>query len=248
MIETIPRPTDEGRRATTCSEIRADPSRAHSFASRRVPRVSLASSRTEMAALARMLAPSRLPRLVGGLWNRTAASTAESVPSPSPLQMVPQEEEEKVTSPSRVGERAAFAVWKGAPISPRKLNLVAALVRGLGVEDAMIQCNLLPKKAARMVEKVVQSAASNAVHNHGLEKEKLFVKEAYVGKGIYLKRISIHGRGRAGVMHKKRANLTVVVKEADEPQKLRVHLVKPANERKRKGFHWEGEAFEDPSA
>jgi ribosomal protein L22 len=91
---------------------------------------------------------------------------------------------------------------------------VAQLVRGLSVEEALAQCALLPKRAARVTEKVLLSARANATHNHGLAPLSLRVARAFVGKGTYLRRIKWHARGKSGMMHHPKAHLTVVLEEA----------------------------------
>jgi len=84
----------------------------------------------------------------------------------------------------------------GVRISPKKLNLVAALVRGLSVEEALAQLSLVPKVGARVTEKVLSSASANAVHNHGLDAARLRVRTAVVSKGSFLRRIKFHARGK----------------------------------------------------
>jgi ribosomal protein L22 len=98
-------------------------------------------------------------------------------------------------------------------MSPKKLNVVAQLVRGLSVDEALAQCALLPKRAARVTERVLSSARANAAHNHGLEVGRLRVARAFVGKGTYLRRIRWHARGKSGVMHHPKAHLTVILEE-----------------------------------
>lgn len=109
--------------------------------------------------------------------------------------------------------RTAQAVLTGIRQSPQKLNLVAEMVRGMRVEDALTQMAVSVKRAAKTVSKVVHSAQANAVHNFGLEKDRLVVSEAFVGKDRYLKRVRPHGKGKAGKLEHARARLTVVVKE-----------------------------------
>lgn len=146
-------------------------------------------------------------------------SSQESKDSLNPLQQAP---DSAGFSPSRAGEKRAMAVLRGARIGPRKLNHFVDVLRGLHVEDALIQCRVHHKKAARMCEKLLESAKANAVTNHGLDGENLKVDQAWVGKGQYLRRVSIHGRGRSGVMHKTRSHLTIVLKEEPTPRKTRV--------------------------
>jgi len=82
-------------------------------------------------------------------------------------------------------------------MSPKKLNVVAALIRGLSVEEASAQLSLLPKRGATVCSKLLSSAQANAVHNHGLEPTRLRVKLAVVNKGKYLRRVMYHARGKS---------------------------------------------------
>lgn len=170
----------------------------------------------------------------------TEQEGASETPSPSqasppaglnPLQQTPVTatagqtddiEERQIYSPSKAGEKCAQAVLRGARIGPRKLNMFVDVFRGLHIEDALIQCQIHHKKAARLCEKLLLSAKANATNNHGLDGSKLKVKEAWVGKGKYLRRISIHGRGRSGVMHKYRSHLTIILKEEETPRRTKV--------------------------
>uniref|UniRef100_A0A7I4EJQ3 Large ribosomal subunit protein uL22c n=1 Tax=Physcomitrium patens TaxID=3218 RepID=A0A7I4EJQ3_PHYPA len=113
--------------------------------------------------------------------------------------------------------------------SPKKVNLVAELVRGMRVDDALMQMAVSTKRAAKVVAKVVTSARANAIHNFGMDKDRLIVAEAFVGKDKYLKRLRIHGKGKAGQMVRPRCRLTVVVKELSaekEAELARVRLHK----------------------
>ena len=117
------------------------------------------------------------------------------------------------------GERVARAVLRQAKGSPKKFNDVLRVIRGCSVSDALVQCALSPKKYADVVRKVILSAAANATNNHDLDRDKLFVAEAVVGKGTFLPRLSIHGRGRAGKMHRPRSHVTIVLEERETPPK-----------------------------
>jgi len=117
------------------------------------------------------------------------------------------------------GERVARAVLRQAKGSPKKFNDVLRVIRGCSVSDALVQCALSPKKYADVVRKVILSAAANATNNHDLDRDKLFVAEAVVGKGTFLPRLSIHGRGRAGKMHRPRSHVTIVLEEREAPPK-----------------------------
>ena len=117
------------------------------------------------------------------------------------------------------GERVARAVLRQAKGSPKKFNDVLRVIRGCSVSDALVQCALSPKKYADVVRKVILSAAANATNNHDLDRDKLFVAEAVVGEGTFLPRLSIHGRGRAGKMHRPRSHVTIVLEEREAPPK-----------------------------
>ncbi|CAK9168062.1 unnamed protein product [Ilex paraguariensis] len=97
--------------------------------------------------------------------------------------------------------------------SPKKVNLVAALVRGMRVEDALLQLQVTVKRAAKTVYQVIHSARANATHNHGLDPDRLLIAEAFVGKGLFKKRISYHAKGKCGMKVRPECRLTVVVRE-----------------------------------
>ncbi|CAI5490194.1 unnamed protein product [Closterium sp. Naga37s-1] len=131
-------------------------------------------------------------------------------------------------SPASPTGRTVRAVLAGLKQGPKKVNLVAAIVRGMTPDDALMQMAVSTKRAAKTVAKVVTAAKANAVHNHGLEEKKLIIAEAYVGKGRYLKRLNPHGRGRSGVKHRYRSRLTVVVREMSGPEEERVEKQRAA--------------------
>ncbi|KAF7148687.1 hypothetical protein RHSIM_Rhsim03G0061200 [Rhododendron simsii] len=155
------------------------------------------------------------------------ASSSDETPISSPLTPVlalgsGKPEEQKVLSkPSKVQ-----AVLKGIKQSPKKVNLVAALVRGMRVEDALLQLQVMVKRASKTVYQVIHSARANATHNYGLDPDRLLVAEAFVGKGLFLKRESFHGRGRSGVMHKPECRLTVVVREITPEEEAEIAKLK----------------------
>jgi large subunit ribosomal protein L22 len=100
--------------------------------------------------------------------------------------------------------------------SPRKLNLVAGSIRGLKAEVALHALTFSKRRIAVEVKKVLQSAIANAENNHQLDVDRLYVAEAYVGKGLVMKRWKARARGRVGRIEKPYANLTVVVRERAE--------------------------------
>ncbi|MBI4127166.1 50S ribosomal protein L22 [Candidatus Peregrinibacteria bacterium] len=103
------------------------------------------------------------------------------------------------------------AVLKNIGISPKKANLVAEMVRGEMVEKALTMLKFTPKKAAGIMYKVIQSAASNATNNFKQSKAKLYIKEIVVNKGIMYKRSQPVSKGRAHPILARRSNITVIV-------------------------------------
>ena len=110
----------------------------------------------------------------------------------------------------------AKAVINRLRISPRKLNLVAGLIRGMQVGTALTQLSFSSKRIAGEVKKALQSAIANAENNHNLNVDSLYVKEAYVGKNLVMKRMHTRGRGRSAGILKPFANLTLIVSEKSE--------------------------------
>src|SRR5579862_1999243 len=110
----------------------------------------------------------------------------------------------------------AKAVINRLRISPRKLNLVAGLIRGMDVSSALTQLSFSSKRIANDVKRGLQSAIANAENNHNLNVDSLYVKEAYVGKNLVMKRMHTRGRGRSARIEKPFANLTLVLKERGE--------------------------------
>ena len=114
-----------------------------------------------------------------------------------------------------LGETEAKAVARMLRISPQKLNLVAALIRGKKVAAALADLEFSRKRIARDVRKCLESAIANAENNHDLDVDDLVVAEAHVGKALVLKRFTPRGRGRMGRIFKPFANLTIVVREVE---------------------------------
>lgn len=114
----------------------------------------------------------------------------------------------------RLAENEAKAVLNRVRTSPRKLNLVAQVIRGLPVQQALVQLEFLQKRMSGDVKKLLESAIANAENNHNMDVDSLIVKEAYVGKSIVMKRFAARGRGRSARVEKPFSNITIVVKEA----------------------------------
>jgi large subunit ribosomal protein L22 len=117
----------------------------------------------------------------------------------------------------QLGDNEALAKGQRLRISWQKLNLVAKLIRGKKADQAVHLLQFSPKRIARDVKKVLESAIANAENNHGLDVDKLFVKEAFVGPALVMKRFKAKSKGRAGRIIKPFSNLTVVVHEPPAP-------------------------------
>ena len=107
----------------------------------------------------------------------------------------------------------AKAIAKGLRIAPRKARLVIDLVRGKSVVEADIILSNLNKEAARLSKKVLTSAVANAENNLHLNKENLYVKEAYVNEGQPLKRMRFGSRGHVDPIKKRTSHITIVVSD-----------------------------------
>ena len=116
----------------------------------------------------------------------------------------------------RLADNEARAITRMIRVSPQKLNLVAAMIRGKKVSAALADLEFSRKRIAGTVKKTLESAIANAENNHDLDVDALFVKEAYVGKAMVMKRFHARGRGRASRIHKPFSHLTVIVREAEE--------------------------------
>jgi large subunit ribosomal protein L22 len=113
-------------------------------------------------------------------------------------------------------ETEAMAVARSLRVSPRKLNLVAGLIRGKKVDAALADLQFSRKRIAQDVKKCVMSAVANAENNHGLDVNDLIVSEAYVGKNLVMKRFAARGRGRASSILKPFSQITVIVRQTEE--------------------------------
>jgi large subunit ribosomal protein L22 len=103
------------------------------------------------------------------------------------------------------------AVVKGVHLSPQKARLVADMVRGKKVDQALNILSFCPKKGAEIIKRVVESAIANAEHNEGADIDELKVTTIYVDKGMVMKRIRPRAKGRAGRITKPTCHITVMV-------------------------------------
>jgi len=111
------------------------------------------------------------------------------------------------------------AYIKGVDLAPRKVGLVASLVRGRSVADAIVILNHVPKRAAKPVLKAIESAQANAVNNHGFDGKTLVIKTLSVTVGTRMKRFNPASRGRALPYQKKSSNILVEVTGELKPKK-----------------------------
>jgi large subunit ribosomal protein L22 len=127
----------------------------------------------------------------------------------------------------------ARAVAKYVRMSPQKIRKVVALIRGKSVNEALNALHFIPQRAATPVEKVLRSAAANAVSREEgakINPDELVVKEVFVDQGPSMKRNNPGPMGRASMLMKRSAHITVVV--TDEKKKRPAGPVKPATQPK----------------
>ena len=129
----------------------------------------------------------------------------------------------------RLSDTEAQAVARSLRVSPQKLNLVATLIRGKKVEQALAELEFSEKRIAGDVKKCVMSAVANAENNHSLDVNDLIVAEAYVGKNLIMKRFAARGRGRGSTIIKPFSQLTVVVRQVEQEKIEKKAAKKPAN-------------------
>ncbi len=111
--------------------------------------------------------------------------------------------------------KTAQAKARTIRVSPRKLNLLAASIRGLKADKAVAQLTFSKKRVAEEAKKVLLSAIANAENNHNMDVDRLVVREAYVGKAMVMKRFQAGAKGRANRIIKPFSNMTVVVAEQE---------------------------------
>ncbi|CAK4074547.1 unnamed protein product [Aphanomyces euteiches] len=125
---------------------------------------------------------------------------------------------EEIALPS-IDEPAEFrsvqTMKKEIRTSPRKLTLLAQQIRGLTATEALTQMQFSPKRKAAVVKKTIQNAVNLADIYYGIEPSALKVEQAFVNKGMILKRIKFMGRGNTGIKRRRHSHLTIVLREFD---------------------------------
>jgi large subunit ribosomal protein L22 len=122
----------------------------------------------------------------------------------------------KSSKPRKLADNEARAVTRLLRVSPQKLNLVAASIRGKKVDKALSDLTFSRKRIAADVKKTLESAIANAENNHDLDVDDLVVSQAYVGKNLVMKRWRARARGRVGRIEKSFSQLTVIVTQVEE--------------------------------
>ncbi|MGH7120019.1 MAG: 50S ribosomal protein L22 [Acetobacteraceae bacterium] len=122
----------------------------------------------------------------------------------------------KVKLPRRLDDTEAEAIIRNLRVSPRKLNLVAGLIRNLPVSEAVSRLTFSRRRIAQAVRKALESAIANAENNHQLDVDRLVVKHAEVGRAAVMRRFQARGRGRAARVEKWFSHIRIVVSERAE--------------------------------
>ena len=119
----------------------------------------------------------------------------------------------KPKHPRTLADSEAQAVTRNIRISPRKLNLVAGLIRNKPASQAVATLTFSKRRIAQQVRKTLESAIANAENNHQLDVDQLVVTHAVVGKSIVMRRFHARGRGRSAQIEKFFSHLKIVVAE-----------------------------------
>ena len=122
----------------------------------------------------------------------------------------------KQSKTRREADNEAKAIARNLRVSPQKLNEVATMIRGQSASKALDSLSFSRRRIAGDVKKTLQSAIANAENNHSLDVDRLIVREAYVGKGLVMKRFHARARGRGARILKPFSHLTIVVSEKEE--------------------------------
>ena len=122
----------------------------------------------------------------------------------------------KPNAPRALADTEAQAIVSNLRVSPRKLNLVATMIRNLPAQKAVATLTFSKRRIAGDVKKVLQSAIANAENNHSLDVDRLIVTRAEVGRAVVMRRFQARGRGRSARVEKWFSHLRIVVTELPE--------------------------------
>ncbi|HET6184840.1 MAG TPA: 50S ribosomal protein L22 [Acetobacteraceae bacterium] len=119
--------------------------------------------------------------------------------------------------PRLLEDTEAEAIVRNLRVSPRKLNLVAQMIRRLPAQQALNALTFSKRRIAQQVRKGLESAIANAENNHQLDVDRLVVTTADVGRAVVMRRFHARGRGRAARVEKWFSHLRIVVAEQEPP-------------------------------
>ena len=111
--------------------------------------------------------------------------------------------------------KTAQATLKYARISSRKVKIVADLIRGKNVDEALAIVKFTPKASSEIIEKLLKSAIANAENNHDMKHDKLYISEIYANRGPTLKRIRPAAKGSAVRIRKRTSHITIKLEEKE---------------------------------
>ena len=110
----------------------------------------------------------------------------------------------------------AKATLKYSRISARKVKIVADLIRGKNIDEALSIVKFTPKASSEIIEKLLKSAIANAENNHDMKSQNLYVAEIYANQGPTLKRIRPAAKGSAVRIRKRTSHITIVLREKED--------------------------------
>ena len=119
----------------------------------------------------------------------------------------------KPRHPRTLADTEAQAIVSNLRVSPRKLNLVAGLIRNVPAAQAVATLTFSKRRIAQQVKKALESAIANAENNHQLDVDRLVVSRAEVGRSVVMRRFHARGRGRSSRIEKWFSHLKIVVAE-----------------------------------
>jgi large subunit ribosomal protein L22 len=122
----------------------------------------------------------------------------------------------KPSHPRGLADTEAQAIVSNLRVSPRKLNLVAGLIRNVPAQQAVATLTFSKRRIAQQVRKALESAIANAENNHQLDVDRLIVSRAEVGRSVVMRRFHARGRGRASRVEKWFSHLKIVVAERQQ--------------------------------
>jgi large subunit ribosomal protein L22 len=122
----------------------------------------------------------------------------------------------KPSHPRGLADTEAQAILSNLRVSPRKLNLVAGLIRNVPAQQAVATLTFSKRRIAQQVKKALESAIANAENNHQLDVDRLVVSRAEVGRSVVMRRFHARGRGRAARVEKWFSHLKIVVAEREQ--------------------------------